>query len=86
METGTKKTERKTMKFEEAMQRVEEIAHMLEDDQLDLDTALKLYEEGKKTIAFCEKKILAAQQKIRTLDDFLSEKPEEEGKTENEMD
>ena len=31
-------------------------------------------------------KILAAQQKIRTLDDFLSEKPEEEGKTENEMD
>ena len=86
METGTKKPERKTMKFEEAMQRVEEIAHMLEDDQLDLDTALKLYEEGKKAIAFCEKKILAAQQKIRTLDDFLSEKSEEEGKTENGMD
>lgn len=61
--TPGKKSAAKTMKFEEAMLRIEEIARQLEDETLDLDTALTLYEEGKKCISFCDKKITAAEPK-----------------------
>ena len=71
--TVTGKTTAKNMKFEEALLRIEEIARQLENADLDLDTALKLYEEGKKCIAFCDKKISAAEQKISTLDSLLAE-------------
>lgn len=74
--TPGKKPAAKNMKFEEAMLRIEEIARQLEDETLDLDTALKLYEEGKKCISFCDKKITAAEQKVCTLDSFLQAHPE----------
>ena len=44
---------KKTMKFEEAMTRLEEIVALLGDQATPLDQALKLYGEASELSAFC---------------------------------
>lgn len=55
------------MKFEEAMNRLEEIVKMLEDTEVPLDDAIKLYEEGQKLLFFLREKLSRAEKKIKLL-------------------
>lgn len=55
---------KKKMTFEEAMNRLEEIAQTLEQEQLPLEESLKLYEEGTGLAAFCSEILKNAQQRV----------------------
>jgi len=59
--------------IEAALERLETIADRLEDPQLDLDEAVKLYEEGLRLYAECTKRLDAADQKITKLADALAQ-------------
>lgn len=45
----------KTHTYEEAMQKLEQIVSRLESGEATLDESLKLFEEGAKLAAFCNK-------------------------------
>lgn len=53
--------------FEQAFQRLEEIANSLESGDVTLDESMKLYEEGMELITFCGKKLDAAETTIQKL-------------------
>jgi len=55
------------VKFEKALQRLEEIVDDLESGRLSLDESLKIYEEGVGLIKVCNKKLNEAQKKIEVL-------------------
>ncbi len=57
------------MTYESAMKQLEEIVLKLEDGQLSLDEAVKLFEKGAKLSAFCDKALKEAELKITTLDE-----------------
>jgi exodeoxyribonuclease VII small subunit len=59
--------------IEAALERLEAIADKLEDPQLDLDEAVKLYEEGLRLYAECTKRLDAADQRITKLVDALAQ-------------
>jgi exodeoxyribonuclease VII small subunit len=58
--------------IEAALERLEAIADRLEDPQLDLDEAVRLYEEGLKLYAECTGRLDAAEQRITALADALA--------------
>lgn len=57
----------KTMTYEAAMQRLEEIAEILERNEISLEESMKLFEEGTKLTAFCKEQLDKAEQKITEL-------------------
>lgn len=57
--------------IEEALRRLEAIAEQLEDPELDLDKAVKLYEEGLRLYERCAKKLDAADLRITQLAEAL---------------
>ena len=57
--------------IEEALKRLEAIAEQLEDPDLDLDKAVKLYEEGLRLYERCAKKLDAADLRITQLAEAL---------------
>jgi exodeoxyribonuclease VII small subunit len=59
--------------IEAALERLEAIADQLEDPTLDLDAAVKLYEEGLRLYAECSKRLDAADQRITKLADALAQ-------------
>ncbi len=59
--------------IEAALERLEAIADKLEDPQLDLDEAVKLYEEGLHLYGDCTKRLDAADQRITKLADALAQ-------------
>ena len=58
--------------IEAALERLEAIADRLEDPQLDLDDAVKLYEEGLRLYERCAKKLDAADLRITQLAEALA--------------
>ena len=58
---------KKTMTFEAAMERLEEITRLLESGSEGLDDSLKLYEEGVSLIRLCSKNLESAEQSIKIL-------------------
>ena len=54
--------------FEQAMQKLESIANELENDNLDLDTSVKKFEEGMKLSKKCNKILEEAEKKITILE------------------
>ncbi len=56
------------MSYEQAVKRLEEIVSLLEKNEIELDLALELFEEGTKLTAFCEKKLSEAKQKITEIE------------------
>ena len=58
---------KKTMTFEAAMERLEEITRLLESGAEGLDDSLKLYEEGVSLIRLCTQKLEAAEQSVKVL-------------------
>ena len=47
----------KQMKFQEAMKRLDEIVTLLNNNELELEEAMSLFEEGLKLSAQCEKQL-----------------------------
>jgi exodeoxyribonuclease VII small subunit len=58
---------KKTVTFEEAMARLEEILRALESGSEGLDSSLKLYEEGISLIRTCSEKLESAEQSVKIL-------------------
>lgn len=54
----------KQKSYEQSMKRIEEIVAILESSELTIDESMKLYEEGVKLTAFCNKYLDNAEQKI----------------------
>ncbi len=55
------------IKFEKAMNRLEQIVEELEKGELDIDKSLEIFEEGIKMSRVCSKKLNEAEQKIEKL-------------------
>ncbi len=53
--------------FEAALNRLEEIARLLESGEAPLEESLNLYEEGMKLIEFCNTKLNEAAKKVQKL-------------------
>jgi len=62
--------------FDQAMTRLEEVVALLEKGSEPLENSLKLFEEGTRLAAFCQKSLKDAEQKITQLAD-LEQKQEE---------
>ena len=58
---------KKTMTFEAALARLDEILRTLEGGDADLDRLLKLYEEGVGLIRACNEKLETAEQSVKML-------------------
>ena len=58
---------KKTITFEAAMERLEEITRLLESGAEGLDESLKLYEEGVSLIRLCTQKLENAEQSVKIL-------------------
>ncbi len=54
-------------KFEEAMERLEEIVEGLEDGDLPLEDAMGAFEEGMNLVGFCSGKLEEAEKKVTLL-------------------
>jgi exodeoxyribonuclease VII small subunit len=54
-------------KFEDALNRLEEIVHKMEAGDLSLDESLKAFEEGIKLIRLCTRKLEEAERRIDLL-------------------
>jgi len=54
--------------YEQAITRLDEIVSLLEKNEVSLDEALKLFEEGTALTAFCSKKLSEAKQKITEIE------------------
>ncbi len=66
-------TKKKEQGFEESLQRLNDILALLEDPDLGVEEALKLYEQGVALVRSCEKKLSAIKQKITYIDEEASE-------------
>ncbi|MBR0396975.1 MAG: exodeoxyribonuclease VII small subunit [Eubacterium sp.] len=55
---------KKTLTFEQSMQRLEEIVRLLERGDVPLEESLALFEEGSGLIAQCSKLLDQAEQKV----------------------
>ena len=58
--------------IEAALDRLEKIADQLEDPSLDLDAAVRLYEEGLRLYSECARRLDAADLRITTLAEALA--------------
>ncbi len=58
---------KKTITFEAAMERLEEITRLLESGTEGLDESLSLYEEGISLIRLCTQKLESAEQSVKVL-------------------
>jgi len=60
-------SETKAVKFEDALQKMEDIVEKLEGGDLSLDESLKLYEEGVQISQSCSRRLEEAQKRIEIL-------------------
>ena len=58
---------KKTIGFETALKRLEEIVNQMEAGDIDLDKTLADFEEGIKLVRFCSSKLEEAKKKIEVL-------------------
>ena len=76
------KAQSKELKFEEALQKLEQIVQEMESGDLPLEEILKKYEEGSKLVQLCSAKLHEAEKRIEVLmkqkNGSLSLKPFEE--------
>ena len=69
----------KDVSLDKALGRLEAIADQLEDPALDLDEAVRLYEEGMRLYAECAKRLDAADLRITQLAEALAKQAKERG-------
>lgn len=65
------------LSFEESMQRLSEITKILENNEITLDEAIKLYKEGVELSALCKQKLDSAKMQISMLSDKTEENCDE---------
>lgn len=58
---------KKEQSFEDKLNRLEEISVLLEDEELDLDKAIELYEEGLALSKECSERLKTAELRINEL-------------------
>ena len=58
----------KELTYEKAVERLDEIVSILEKNEVTLDEALSLFEEGTRLTSFCTKKLSEAKQKISEIE------------------
>lgn len=79
MNPKSKETDMEDFKFEKAIEKLEKIVEFLEAGDVELDEALKKYEEGVRLSRFCTQKLSQAEKKIeiltRSLNGTLSVEP-----------
>lgn len=63
--------------FESAMERLEEISEILQENNVTLDQSLELYGEGVKLLKYCSDKLNRAQRKIISIDEALEDQGNE---------
>lgn len=63
------------MTFESAMNRIEEIASILEKGEVSIDESLALFEESVRLTSLCEKILKESEQKIQTIMEANREEP-----------
>ena len=56
-----------SMSFEAALKRLEEIVEELESGDIEIESALKLFEEGTKLARTCQKKLSNVERRIEIL-------------------
>lgn len=56
------------MTFEEALENLEDIVKEVDDDSVDLDKAVQAYERGVELRDHCQRKLDAAQERIRKIE------------------
>ncbi len=72
--------DKKDIKYEDAVTRLEEIVASLEKGKCDLDDSLALFEEGVSLVKICTEKLDSAAQKVRML---TGADTEEDGETDD---
>ena len=55
------------MKFDQSLERLEEIVANLEEEDISVEDALKLYEEGVRLVKSCRKKLSEVEKKIELI-------------------
>jgi len=55
------------LSFEQAMEQLDNVVQELENGNIELEDSLKLFERGVELIAFCQKKIALAEQRVSRL-------------------
>lgn len=58
---------KKKLSYEEAVQRIEDIVEVLENEEVSLDNSIKLYKEGVGLSYLCQEKLSAAEKEITIL-------------------
>ena len=75
----------KTIKFEEAILKLEETVRLLEGGTLSLDESIEKYEEALKYVRICNDTLEKAEQKVRILtestDGSISDRPFDQDET-----
>ena len=68
-----------TIKFEEAISKLEETVRLLESGNLALDESIEKYEDALKYVRICNEMLEKAEQKVKTLtqsvDGTISDRP-----------
>ncbi len=62
----------KKIKFDEALEKLEEITRTLEQGDLGLEDSVKVYEEGMKLALTCQKILLETENKIGVLSEKIN--------------
>ena len=57
----------KSVKFEDALKQLEECVHKIENDELSIEEAFKIYEKGVKSAACCQKALEQIENRIEIL-------------------
>ena len=73
----SKKNEKKS--FKNSLARLEEITNLLESEEIELEDALKLYEEGITLSRFCLNSLKSAELKVTELKKKIEDLPLDEG-------
>lgn len=69
---------KKGLNFEYAMSKLQEITERLEDGNEDLESSLKLYEQGVELAKYCMDELSRAEQKIKIVETIKNEQDDEE--------
>lgn len=54
--------------FEDAMDELEKIVNQIENDEIQLESALEKYQHGVNLVKFCQEKLAVVEQKIKFFD------------------
>lgn len=72
--------------FGQAFDKLSKIVEQLESGEVDLDQALKQYEDGLKLVQECKKQLSAVENKVKVIREKYAEAPEAEEENDSEED